>query len=601
MIIASLLFGALFFAPIAASAQSPAEDAAVGTKKNINVGATVTSNLAKVHPIFLAGVAMLSISGHIFDFVMFNFVLQFGSFYDKHLKNAVDIAWTTLRDLANTVFVFYLLYVSIMIIIGGVTAQKKTIIVVLVAALLINFSLLITKVIIDVGNLAAVQMYSTIVSNQVDELNTVDGKVLQNYSIGDRVFSRIGTATMTAFGVNKFIVYEESDLDEDKGFFKRLWDGLVGFFKNLAKGVMIALRNGLFMMVSSFILLYASFLFLLRMVAFVLCLITSPVAVLGYFLPQLKAFKDDWWKRLNSNIIFGFVFMVLFYVALLMGKNLNEAKFTQTAGAGETGEIITFLIVIMIFYFAIKWSKTMGIVGTETAGKLASKAIFTGTAKLGQLTARGTSRALDAGASRMKARNKTQFLTRGAMRLAAKRLDTMSADVRNVPGLRRGAQALGVGVGTKTSAQSTREFLAKKLEEYVKPTAEKDKIGAGEMQTINSNLAKLNLTMTKNLAEKKKIEDDIKDGKRTPETAANDMALVEDEISKTEKDLKKQKAMKNETYNYITKMETGIIGIIPGFKGISKISKEKIEKNIKTPKKGGEQKAKPDDSGGDSN
>lgn len=82
----------------------------------------------------------------------------------QHYGNipTIDSTWSTVRDVANMGFIFVLLYASIKTILGIGSDVRRLIVNMIVAAVLINFSLFITKVIIDASNVLAVFFYSAI-------------------------------------------------------------------------------------------------------------------------------------------------------------------------------------------------------------------------------------------------------------------------------------------------------------------------------------------------------------------------------------------------------------------------------------------------------
>ncbi|MEK7801795.1 MAG: hypothetical protein AAB276_05010, partial [Pseudomonadota bacterium] len=73
----------------------------------------------------------------------------------------VTSAWEIVRDFANMLFIFVLLYVGINTMLGG-AGHTRAIFMVIIVALLINFSLFFTKIIIDAGNILAVGVYESI-------------------------------------------------------------------------------------------------------------------------------------------------------------------------------------------------------------------------------------------------------------------------------------------------------------------------------------------------------------------------------------------------------------------------------------------------------
>src|SRR3989338_8656588 len=74
----------------------------------------------------------------------------------------IDVAWKTIRDIANMAFIFVLLYAAIRTIFGIGSDTKKLIVNIIVVAILINFSLFFTKVVIDASNVLAITFYDSI-------------------------------------------------------------------------------------------------------------------------------------------------------------------------------------------------------------------------------------------------------------------------------------------------------------------------------------------------------------------------------------------------------------------------------------------------------
>ena len=105
---------------------------------------------------------------------------------------AVDRGWTAFRDVANMAFIFIMLYIAIgtMLRLGGVQ-WKRNLASVIVVALLINFSLFFTKVIIDASNVLAIHFFNGIQTTYTD---ATDGSAKTSHSIAD-VFMEGGKLT----------------------------------------------------------------------------------------------------------------------------------------------------------------------------------------------------------------------------------------------------------------------------------------------------------------------------------------------------------------------------------------------------------------------
>src|SRR3989344_4382648 len=88
----------------------------------------------------------------------------------------VDSGWVVFRDVANMLFIFILLYIAIATILN-VADTKKMLTTVIVTALLVNFSLFLTKVVVDASNIVALAFYNKILSISPSSDNSVLSQV----------------------------------------------------------------------------------------------------------------------------------------------------------------------------------------------------------------------------------------------------------------------------------------------------------------------------------------------------------------------------------------------------------------------------------------
>ena len=77
----------------------------------------------------------------------------------------INIGWAVVRDFSNIFFILVLLYVAIQTILGIGHDTKKIIVNVIIMALLINFSMFFTKVVIDSSNILALVFYNKLEVN----------------------------------------------------------------------------------------------------------------------------------------------------------------------------------------------------------------------------------------------------------------------------------------------------------------------------------------------------------------------------------------------------------------------------------------------------
>src|SRR3989338_11385480 len=109
--------------------------------------------------------------------VILNFIVKFTVVeMAQHLKEigTIDTAWKTIRDVANMGFIFVLLYAAIKTILGMGDNTQKLIVNIVVVAILINFSLFFTKVVIDASNVLSTFFYDAIAPGSLTDtsLNT---------------------------------------------------------------------------------------------------------------------------------------------------------------------------------------------------------------------------------------------------------------------------------------------------------------------------------------------------------------------------------------------------------------------------------------------
>lgn len=119
---------------------------------------------------------------------MFNSMLALTLGTVLYNNNFLPEAWRIVRDFSNIFFILVLLYISIKMILGlGGAGVKKTVASVIVAALLINFSMFMTKVVIDASNILALIFYNKIqVTRPALELSGVAGPTPGGVAIDSR-------------------------------------------------------------------------------------------------------------------------------------------------------------------------------------------------------------------------------------------------------------------------------------------------------------------------------------------------------------------------------------------------------------------------------
>ncbi len=226
------------------------------------------------------------------------FNLNMAEFIQK--TPGINLAWGTIRDMSNIIFIFALLWISIQNILQ-IGDGKKLIPSIIIAALLINFSLFFTKVIIDTSNIVAFQFYSGI----------IDPSQTGNFSAGgisDKFFQL--TKIQSVFASNS-----------------------VDFFQILT----ISLMGVIFILITAFSFLSVAFIFLSRAIILILLLPLSPFAYVAGLIPKTAKYSKMWWDQLWEQVLVAPVFLMFMWMILIIlggGNNgLNSASSVATTGS----------------------------------------------------------------------------------------------------------------------------------------------------------------------------------------------------------------------------------------------------------------------------
>lgn len=268
--------------------------------------------------------------------------------------SGINIAWRVFRDLANLAFVFILLDVAIRTILGvGNVNTKKMLVNVIIIALLLNFSLFFTKIMIDGSNILTLGFYNKI---------SVSGG--NNDLIGG-----ISGAFMNKLGVSGiFDVTGIADLVKDNGF------------GNVGKILLFGIFGSILFLVTGFVFLAAALMFIIRYVTFIFLMLLSPLAFASMALPH-DNYSRKWWDKLMDNIIFAPIFMVLTWATLTV---LGDMLSSGSSGVGSiikaisapvptVGLVLNFIIVIVMMVATLVISKELGAAGAAGALKYGKK------------------------------------------------------------------------------------------------------------------------------------------------------------------------------------------------------------------------------------
>ncbi len=277
--------------------------------------------------------------------------------------------WTLIRDICNITFIFILLFTAIKTILGSAGADtKKMIANVITAAILINFSLFITRIIIDAGNMLAVSLYNLIMATPT--IIMVNGEPVT--AVG-RDFSSILVDVLGlsgVFGMSK----------------------VAGSVYSIAFGI-ISWLQVITLLAAIVVFMYALLLMASRIVILIFLAAMSPIGFMGNVLPKFGEYSKMWRENLYGQVMIAPVFLLFIYLIVLIGGQFNTVPESRSITTSEVvgGEIAAttggalntpnedhsnnyiayfkYLMIIILLMAAVKVTKKM----TGEMGKIAEK------------------------------------------------------------------------------------------------------------------------------------------------------------------------------------------------------------------------------------
>jgi hypothetical protein len=337
---------------------------------------------------------LLPLAASLFDFFL-NLTLSAASYSYDFINNM----WGVIRNFSNIFFILILLYAAFQTILGlGHGNGKKMVASVVVIALLVNFSLFFTKVVIDAGNIMGLIFYNKII---------VDGNPP---ALTDSTKTRIKSVSASQALANSFMVEKVFTKDFIGGLKldkqgSTFWQGVTiatgatlgvllapaSFGTSLLAGgaigyavspssTSLTLQSGLIIMgmmvafgMVSYAMIYAFMVaglsFLGRTLKLIMLMIVSPFSFVSYAIPKLKGLQkvgfDKWLDGLISSSFSVVIFVFMLYVVSAL---LKEHAFIDLVASNKEGHLDFFpylivifvpsIIIVMLLLAAAKYSKS---------------------------------------------------------------------------------------------------------------------------------------------------------------------------------------------------------------------------------------------------
>lgn len=295
--------------------------------------------------IYLAGL-ILSVAGAFMNGVLALTTVDFNASVYSYVAPGVQAVWTVFRDIANIIIIGMFTFIALSMILGIEKFNARQMVAkVLLIAVLINFSLLFTRMIIESSNFFAIQFYKA-ASFGIDP----------------------ATGNAAAVGISgKFgqLMGVTSVLETGDALFKAelgAWDPGIMTMALAALVVIVTL-------VAALLFFYIAFLLVSRTLLFIFLLITSSLAFATYLLPGSSVGGygwSQWWSSLLKNAVFAPLLLMFLWATIQVGTGIKAISGTGSIGglladptkSGNINALFCYLLIIGMLYVSIKVSSS---------------------------------------------------------------------------------------------------------------------------------------------------------------------------------------------------------------------------------------------------
>lgn len=292
---------------------------------------------------FFVGVLtfLLWIATKFFDFMAFMTLSS-----DMYALGFINDIWKIIRDFSNLFFILILLYAAMQLILGIGHDARRIVVWVIMMAILINFSLFFTRVVVDSSNILGLVFY-----------NRIDTSGVKNESIGGAATGgekNLAAALARSFSINSF--FSETTINSIVASTpKKTLDNFTAASLILVYAIVVG------PLVYAFFV--AGFAFLARMVTLMILMMASPFAFMSYAFPPLQSMEmvgfKNWWHKLISSAFAAAIFMFILYIISVFLKADIFKGIDRGQGTAATliSIFIPGVVIVMLLLAGLKFTK----------------------------------------------------------------------------------------------------------------------------------------------------------------------------------------------------------------------------------------------------
>jgi hypothetical protein len=510
-------------------------------------------------PIAISG-GILNLVGLGFDAAIDFTITDFGSLF-KLVGAGVTAAWGTFRDMANIVMIAMFIFIAIATILNLQSYGLKQFGVrILLIALLLNFSLFFTKVIVDVSNTTAEQFLTMLKSNIQQPATQASGSALtksESENVQVQVTGGVAGYIVQATGLSGLL-----SMDELNSFAKENRYGALFLY---------SLFVSIFFIATAAVLLFGLILLLTRAVMFIVLMITSALAFVAFMTPNMEGWWTKWWGALIRYALFApvFMLMLLAVVKIVSGLKGGFKGFLENPDASKMELVFNFVIILGLLYAATKIASEMSIMGSKWAQKVSygafGKTLGVATLPFTKVGAFAARKAAGRGAEW--ARNKGQRFNFGPkFDQAMKRVQTSGMRFGDTKLAEAAKKASGIPLGFKspTEDQQTAYDKARYDKGYGRVRKEEAEALQKQLSVAGAGTTPRDeaVRMLQMSPEEKRAEiDQERDGKQTLESNLRDVQARKQGLAPDSEEYRQAQAEESELGNAIRTADNKIRGL----------------------------------------
>ncbi len=307
-----------------------------------------------------------SLMGNLFDFFL-SYSLSDSSYRAEFAIRG----WQIVRDISNIFFIVILVWTGLSTVFNTGTNMKKVVPNLILNALLINFSLFGTRVIIDISNIVARVFYNTM---QVCEGKCVDANndgVQDNPAIGAGKSKALSQKIVSAFNPQK--IFDTSVIDSQRAV-KNVTQSKIADSDSEVAGyyIVVTIIAAAILFGIAMMFWRVAFFFLGRVIGLYVAMIFAPFAFLGRGgLPLVSGIKelswDSWLSDLTKYALLAPIFVFFLYIIYSFLETNFITVYTGVVGNTFFETVIYIAVPMLIVYFMVKQGVT---IAENYAGKI---------------------------------------------------------------------------------------------------------------------------------------------------------------------------------------------------------------------------------------